>query len=423
MPPTRTLTNTRTITIPSSERSRNPPSCGLMAKYITFTEESRNCWDITCCYQTSSPLLDTYLALLQNYHIANVVKFIERTNHPLNEHDWVITTLEHVHDEQQELLINVLHQLNFKDLTHDINRAHYSPYQGPLDHRNRVPPSSSPIRQREMPCNITPNRTRSSSTASSPICRPSTPHNVLTTISETIIFSRPLTHSGSSSSSIPRQGSGDSPEDSIDVDLTPEQAFGLSAEQVIVPLTMPRDKMPLVASHSPPLILDITLLATNAIVLGISASIVSAQHDNKTLFLKNTGKRPLGDPTEPPKPTSRANPYSIGISTELKNKGKTHLEEAADVPLPSATPEEEIEQDDNLYAQGFATRLTSPVDRLDGRPLSPAPIDVEPTTLFETTYPPRQPTAAFFDTMSEKPTELKVGTPTHFDGSPNDASQ
>ncbi|KAF8834216.1 hypothetical protein BDN67DRAFT_1016728 [Paxillus ammoniavirescens] len=42
-----------------------------------------------------------------------------------------------------------------------------------------------------------------------------------------------MTHSGSSSSSIPHQGSGDSPKDSINVDLTPEHAFGLSAEQVI----------------------------------------------------------------------------------------------------------------------------------------------------------------------------------------------
>ncbi|KAF8834952.1 hypothetical protein BDN67DRAFT_1015993 [Paxillus ammoniavirescens] len=260
MPPTHTLANTRTITIPSSEQSHNPPSCGLMAKYVAFTKESRNCWDITRRCQTSSPLLDTYLALLQNYHIANVVKFIERTNHPLNEHDWVITTLEHVCDEQQELLTNVLHQLNFEDLAHDINSAHYSPYQGPLDHRNRVPSSSSPssesevlsspTSQREIPRNITPNRTHSSSTASSPICHPSTPHNALTTISKfplpipapcchssqqnrTIIFSRPLTHFGSSSLSIPHQGSGDSPEDSIDIDLTPEQAFGLSAEQDI----------------------------------------------------------------------------------------------------------------------------------------------------------------------------------------------
>ncbi|KAF8836282.1 hypothetical protein BDN67DRAFT_1014826 [Paxillus ammoniavirescens] len=165
-----------------------------MAEYIAFTEESRNSQGITRCCQTSSPLLDTYLALLQNYCITNVVKFIERTNHPLNEHDWVITTLEHVHDEQQELLINVLHQSNFEDLAHDINRAHYSPYQGPLGHRNRVSPSSSPsseseissspISQREIPRNITPNRTRSSSTASSPIHCPSTLHNALTTISK-----------------------------------------------------------------------------------------------------------------------------------------------------------------------------------------------------------------------------------------------
>ncbi|KAF8835705.1 hypothetical protein BDN67DRAFT_1015300 [Paxillus ammoniavirescens] len=261
MPPTCTLTNTHTITIPSSERSCNPPSHGLMAKYVAFTEESRNSRDITRCCQTSSPLLDTYLALLQNYRITNVVKFIERTNHLLNEHDWIITTLEHVHDEQQELLINVLHQLNFEDLVHDINRAHYSPHQGPLDHRNRVPPSSSPssesevssspISKREISHNITPNRTHSSSTVSPPICRPSTLHNVLTTISESplpipapchcssqrnrtqVIFSCPLTHLGSSSSSIPRQGSGDSPEDSIDIDLTPEQTFELSAKQVI----------------------------------------------------------------------------------------------------------------------------------------------------------------------------------------------
>ncbi|KAF8834146.1 hypothetical protein BDN67DRAFT_1016805 [Paxillus ammoniavirescens] len=251
MPPTHTLANTHTITIPSTEQSCNPPSCGLMAEYVTFTEESCNSWDITRRCQTSSPLLDTYLALLQNYCIANVVKFIERTNHPLNEHNWVITTLEHICDKQQELLINILHQLNFKDLAHDINRAHYSPYQGPLDHRNRVPLSSSPISQREIPRNITPDRTRSSSTMSSPIHRPSTLHNALTTISESplpipaprrhssrqnrtqVIFSRPLTHSGSSSLSIPHQGSSDSPEDSIDVDLIPEWAFGLSAEQVI----------------------------------------------------------------------------------------------------------------------------------------------------------------------------------------------
>jgi hypothetical protein len=63
-------------------------------------------------------------------------------------------------------------------------------------------------------------------------------------------------------------------------------------------------------------------------------------------FLKTTGKNPLGDPAEPSKPRSRANPYSIGISTELRNKGKKRLEEAAERPPPSSTPEEgDIEQE------------------------------------------------------------------------------
>ncbi|KIJ10166.1 hypothetical protein PAXINDRAFT_16820 [Paxillus involutus ATCC 200175] len=142
-------------------------------------------------------------------------------------------------------------------------------------------------------------------------------------------------------------------------------------------------------------------------------------------FLKNAGKNPLGDPAEPSKPRSRANPYSIGISTELRNKGKNRLEEVAERPPPSSTPDEgDIEQNDDLYEQGFVTRSSSPIDvepttlfDLD-RPDSEPPITVEPLPFY------RQPSPEPFDItdMSERPTELKVGTPIHFDGSPNDAS-
>ncbi|KIJ10591.1 hypothetical protein PAXINDRAFT_16426 [Paxillus involutus ATCC 200175] len=156
--------------------------------------------------------------------------------------------------------------MNFEDLLYNINRAHPSQYHGPLDHRNRVPLSSSPSSEsetsssstnlRDVPRNIAPSTARSSSIISSPTHHSSTPHNrtrMVTTIEETpspilpvptphhqrgrrnnvqIVYSRPLTHSGSLSS-VRRQGSGDSPEDSIDIDLSAEQAFGLSAEQVI----------------------------------------------------------------------------------------------------------------------------------------------------------------------------------------------
>ncbi|KIJ08484.1 hypothetical protein PAXINDRAFT_18380 [Paxillus involutus ATCC 200175] len=156
------------------------------------------------------------------------------------------------------------------------------------------------------------------------------------------------------------------------------------------------------------------------------ASWARTQHDNKTLFLKSTEKNPLGDPAETSKPRSRANPYSLGISTELRNKGKNRLEEVAERPPPSSTPEEgDIEQDDDLYKQGFVTRPSSPIDvepttlpDLD-HPDSEPPITVEPLPFY------RQPSPEPFDIadMSERPTELKVGTPIHFDGSPNDTSQ
>jgi hypothetical protein len=228
MPPARRLAHLRgplhrqsDLPLPSTQRNRNPPSQEQMAEYFAYTIESRNNLDITRHCQSHSPLFDTYLALLQNYHIENATHYIERTNHPLNEHDWVISRLKEIRDEQQELLINILHQLNFEDLAYNINRTRSPHRSGPLDHRNDIPRSvtpssesdisSSPISQRE------PIRSRSSSTSMSPIRHPSTPHNTLTTIAETslpippprrrlsrcnrtqVIFSRPLTHSGSSS--------------------------------------------------------------------------------------------------------------------------------------------------------------------------------------------------------------------------------
>ncbi|KIJ06509.1 hypothetical protein PAXINDRAFT_20303 [Paxillus involutus ATCC 200175] len=117
-----------------------------------------------------------------------------------------------------------------------------------------------------------------------------------------------------------------------------------------------------------------------------------AQQIFKTSFPKETGKKPFGDPADTSQPRSRANPYAIGISTELKKKGKKHLEEGEELPPASATPEDEegIPQTESLYDQGFKTRQPSPIP---------------------------------FDNMSERPTELKVGTPTHFDGNTNDSSR
>ncbi|KIJ12103.1 hypothetical protein PAXINDRAFT_15124 [Paxillus involutus ATCC 200175] len=153
--------------------------------------------------------------------------------------------------------------MNFEDLVSNIHRQRGHHDRGPLV-RHFVPlsdspsseseVSSSPISQRDVPRDVSlPRRTRSSSIVNPPSRRSSTPHSGIRTmtIEETprtlptppprrrryrnnraqIIYSCPLTHSGTSSSR--RQGSGDSLEDSIDVDLSTEQAFGLSVEQVI----------------------------------------------------------------------------------------------------------------------------------------------------------------------------------------------
>ncbi|KIJ15231.1 hypothetical protein PAXINDRAFT_12145 [Paxillus involutus ATCC 200175] len=250
MPSTRTIANTRIhfdnvgdLPVPCGLRSRRPPSDGLKAEYVAYTKESRN--------------------ILDNHRISNVIEFIERTNHRLNHNDWVVSTLEHIRDEQQELLINALHQMNFEDLVSNIHRQRGHHDRGPLV-RHLVPlsdspsseseVSSSPISQRDVPRDVSlPRRTRSSSIVNPPSRRSSTPHSEVRTmtIEETprslptppppprhyrnnraqVIYSHPLTHSGTSSSR--RQGSGDSFEDSIDVDLSTEQAFGLSVEQVI----------------------------------------------------------------------------------------------------------------------------------------------------------------------------------------------
>ncbi|KIJ19508.1 hypothetical protein PAXINDRAFT_7997 [Paxillus involutus ATCC 200175] len=146
-----------------------------------------------------------------------------------------------------------------------------------------------------------------------------------------------------------------------------------------------------------------------------------AQPIFKTSFLKETGKKPFGNPTEPSKPRSRANPYAIGISTELKKKGKKHLKEGEELPPASATPEdnkEGIPQTESLYDQGFVTRPNSPALPFER---ATSPIDEEPTMTYKAFYP-RPPTPPPDNDMSERPTELKVGTPTHFDGNTNDSS-
>ncbi|KIJ19504.1 hypothetical protein PAXINDRAFT_7993 [Paxillus involutus ATCC 200175] len=157
MPPTRTIANTHIafnvgdLPIPCSHCSHRPPSYGLMAEYVAYTKECRNTRDLTLRLEENSPLLDSYSALLQNHCISNVIKFIERTNHCLNSHDWVVSTLKHIQDKQQELLINILHQMNFNDLVFNINRHHQHHHQGPLDRRNNVPLSDSPSSESEVP--------------------------------------------------------------------------------------------------------------------------------------------------------------------------------------------------------------------------------------------------------------------------------
>ncbi|KIK95520.1 hypothetical protein PAXRUDRAFT_11402 [Paxillus rubicundulus Ve08.2h10] len=127
------------------------------------------------------------------------------------------------------------------------------------------------------------------------------------------------------------------------------------------------------------------------------------QQKLKTSFVKNSGKNsPQGDSAEPSR--TRVNPYSLGISAEHRRKGKSCLKEAFDFPPESSTPEteEEFEQ-------------TEEPSEKDPRP--PSPIDVEPTMQTFVTF-----TKHFDNTMSEKATEIKVGTPTNFDGNPNNAS-
>jgi hypothetical protein len=199
MPAARTIANTRIhfdnvgdLPIPCGLRSRRPPSDGLKAEYVAYTKESRNILDISRRLEENSPLLDTYSALLQNHRISNVIEFIERTNHRLNHNDWVVSTLEHIRDEQQELLINALHQMNFEDLVSNIHRQRGHHDRGPLV-RHFVPlsdspsseseVSSSPISQRDVPRDVSlPRRTRSSSIVNPPSRRSSTPHSGVRTM-------------------------------------------------------------------------------------------------------------------------------------------------------------------------------------------------------------------------------------------------
>jgi hypothetical protein len=157
MPPTRTIANTRIhfdnvgdLPIPCGRRSRRPPSDGLKAEYVAYTKESRNILDISRRLEENSPLLDTYSALLQNHRISNVIEFIERTNHRLNSNDWVVSTLEHIRDEQQELLINALHQMNFEDLVSNIHRQRGHHDRGPLVRHNRSSFRLSQLRKRSI---------------------------------------------------------------------------------------------------------------------------------------------------------------------------------------------------------------------------------------------------------------------------------
>ncbi|KIJ08203.1 hypothetical protein PAXINDRAFT_18647 [Paxillus involutus ATCC 200175] len=234
MPPTRTIANTRIhfdnvgdLPIPCGLRSRRPPSDSLKAEYVAYTKESRNILDISRRLEENSPLLDTYSALLQNHRISNVIEFIERTNHRLNHNDWVVSTLEHIRDEQQELLINSLHQMNFEDLVSNIHRQL-------LRAKYPLPPlvketylETCPYQEELVPLPSTMTIEETPRTLPTPPPRRRHYRNNRAQV----IYSRPLTHSGTSSSR--RQGSGDSLEDSIDVDLSTEQAFGLSVEQVI----------------------------------------------------------------------------------------------------------------------------------------------------------------------------------------------
>ncbi|KIJ21297.1 hypothetical protein PAXINDRAFT_5478 [Paxillus involutus ATCC 200175] len=254
MPPTRTITNTRIhfdnvgdLPIPCGRRSRRPPSDGLKAKYVAYTKESRNILDISRRLEENSPLLDTYSALLQNHCISNVIEFIERTNHRLNRNDWVVSTLEHIRDKQQELLINALHQMNFKTLyptfTDDVvttTQVHLFDtsflFLILLVLKAKCPPPPSvkgtyhetfPYQEELVPLLSTMTIEETPRSLPTPPPR----HRRYRNNRAQVIYSRPLTHSGTSSSR--RQGSGDSLEDSIDVDLSTEQAFGLSVEQVI----------------------------------------------------------------------------------------------------------------------------------------------------------------------------------------------
>ncbi|KIJ12506.1 hypothetical protein PAXINDRAFT_14703 [Paxillus involutus ATCC 200175] len=58
----------------------------------------------------------------------------------------------------------------------------------------------------------------------------------------------------------------------------------------------------------------------------------------------------------------------------------------------------------------------------NGKIKDASPIDEEPTITYEALYP-RPSTPPPINDMSERPTELKVGTPTHFGGNTNDSSQ
>ncbi|KIK77511.1 hypothetical protein PAXRUDRAFT_17449 [Paxillus rubicundulus Ve08.2h10] len=64
----------------------------MMNEYITYIKESRNFTSLTPRLLERSPLLNNYLALLQNFRAQNVIEYLNKTPRASIAIDWALTT-------------------------------------------------------------------------------------------------------------------------------------------------------------------------------------------------------------------------------------------------------------------------------------------------------------------------------------------
>ncbi|KIK89623.1 hypothetical protein PAXRUDRAFT_152159, partial [Paxillus rubicundulus Ve08.2h10] len=74
----------------------NNPSPAMVTEYITYIKGSHNLTGLTSHLLEISPFLNDYMALLQNFHIQNIIEYIQQTPCPAIALDWIRETLQHM---------------------------------------------------------------------------------------------------------------------------------------------------------------------------------------------------------------------------------------------------------------------------------------------------------------------------------------